>query len=226
MALLFDLSMIVIFAFSVWHGYERGVIRSLVRFVLAAISVFGASRLTKAITPVLSDALPMPGIGTKLSAFVSTTLLEDPNASISQLMSEWGFSERAAKEIENFVLSRSDDFRRSVAQTLSEYIDGLMTETLIFSFALLTFLLIALFLYMMISKALDNSVLTLPDRIVGIATAALMSVATILLICFIVSWILPLIDASFDTRFASLICKESFFVQSTEKINPFYLLLG
>lgn len=226
MSLLFDLLMIAILAFSVWHGYERGVIRSLIRFILAAISVFGASRLTKAITPVLSEALPMPGIGTKLSSFVSTKILEDPLTDISELMSDWGFCERAANEIENFVLSRSDDFQRSVAKTLSEYIDGLMTETLIFAFLLITFLLISLFLYMMISKALENSALTLPDRIVGIASATLMSAATILLLCFIFSWILPLIDACFDTRFAELICEGSFFIQNTEKFNPFYILLG
>ena len=226
MSLLFDLSMIAILAFSVWHGYERGVIRSLIRLILAAVSVFGASRLTKAITPVLSDALPMPGIGTRLSSFVSTRMLEDPLTDISELMNEWGFCERAANEIENFVLSRSDDFQRSVAKTLSEYIDGLMTETLIFSFLLITFLLIALFLYMMISKALESSALSLPDRIVGIAAAVLMAAATILIICFVFSWFLPLVDASFDTRFAQLICEGSFFIQNTEKFNPFYILLG
>lgn len=218
--------MIAILALSVWHGYQRGVIRSLIRLALVSVSVFGASRLTKTINPVLSDALPMPGIGTKLSSFVSTRILEDPLTDISELMGEWGFCERAANEIENFVLSRSDDFQRSVAKTLSEYIDGLMTETLIFTFLLITFLLISLFLYMMISKALESSSLSLPDRIVGIATATLMSAVTILIICFIFSWFLPLIDASFDTRFAELICEGSFFIQHTEKFNPFYILLG
>ena len=151
MSLLFDLALLAIIAYAVWRGYKRGVIRSLIRVGLTGISVFGASRLTKAITPVLSDALPMPGIGTKLSSFVSTTLIEDPLTDISELMSQWGFCQKAATGIENFVLSRSDDFQRSVAKTLSEYIDSLMTETIIFCFILLTFLLISLFLYMMIS---------------------------------------------------------------------------
>ena len=218
--------MIVILAVSVWHGYKRGVIRSLIRIGFASVSVFGASRLTNALTPVLAEALPMPGIGTKLAAHVQTNLIENPGTRISQLMSDWGFCERAATEIENYVLSRSDDFNRSVAKTLSEYIDGLMTETLIFVFVLLTFLLISLFLYMMISKALESSPLSMPDRIVGIASATVMSAATILILCFLASWTLPLIDASFDTGFAGMICENSFFIGITEKINPFYLLLG
>ena len=226
MALLFDLLMIGILAYSLWRGYKRGVIRSLIRLGLAALSVFGASRLTKAITPVLSEALPMPGMGTKLSSFVATTLIEDPLTDISELMRSWGFCSKAATGIENFVLSRSDDFERSIAKTLSEYVDSLMTETVIFAFILLTFLIIALFLYMMISNALDRSALSLPDRIVGTAVAALMAFASILLICFFVSWTLPLIDASFDTGFASMICERSFLISATEKINPFYLLIG
>lgn len=226
MSLLFDLLMIAILVISVWRGYKRGVVRSLIRIGLSALSVFGAGRLTKAVTPVLAEALPMPGIGTKLSSFVATNLIEDPLLDLSELMSSWGFCQKAATGIENYVLSRSDDFERSVAKTLSEYVDTLMAETIIFSFILLTFIIISLFLYMMISNILDRSLLSLPDRIVGVASAVLMSSATVLLICFIASWTLPLLDASFDTSFASMICERSFFITATEKINPFYLLLG
>ncbi len=226
MSLIFDLMLIAILAIAIWRGYKHGVVRGLIWLLLSGVSIFGASRLTKAITPVLAEALPMPGIGTKLSSYVATSLLEDPMADIAELMRQWGFSSRAATGIENFVLSRSADFERSIAKTLSEYIDRLMTETIIFAFILITFLLISLFLYLMISKALDSSPLSLLDKLAGAATSVIMSLAAILLLCFIVSWSMPLLDAAFDTNLAGMICENSIFIQLTEKINPFYLLLG
>ncbi|MDD6262290.1 MAG: hypothetical protein PUA83_04255 [Clostridiales bacterium] len=226
MYLLFDLCMIAIVAVALWRGYRRGIARSLIKLGLAFLSVFGASQLTRAITPVLASALPMPGVGTKLSSYIATNLIEDSTADVGELLTNWGFSGRAAAGIKNFIESRNEDFSNSIAKTLSEYIDSLLTEVLIFIFLLLTFLLISVFLYMLISNALEAPVLSTLDRVVGLSVSGIVSVAAVMIICFLVSWTSPLIDAAFDLGLTGLIAEKSIVIGITEKINPFFLLLG
>ena len=97
---------------------------------------------------------------------------------------------------------------------------------LVFIFLLLAFLLISVFLYMLINNALEAPVISTLDRVVGLSVSCIVSVAAVMIICFLVSWTSPLIDAAFDLSLTGLIAERSIVIGLTEKINPFFLLLG
>ena len=68
--------------------------------------------------------------------------------------------------------------------------------------------------------------LSTADKALGMGIYGLTAVAAVLMICFLVSWIMPLIDASFDLALYDRLVRRSFLLSLTEKINPFALLLG
>ncbi|MBQ5973894.1 MAG: CvpA family protein [Oscillospiraceae bacterium] len=226
MYILFDLLMLALIALFVWKGYRNGILRGAVTLGLFALSVFAAGRLTAIVTPMLADSLPMPGVGTKFASYVATNLIEDPAADLVRLFSDWGLSPRAAQGLSNFVEGHSEDFSASVAKTLSQYVDRLLTEALVFLFLFLLFVLISLFIRVMFKNALETPVLSTADKALGMGIYGLTAVAAVLMICFLVSWIMPLIDASFDLALYDRLVRRSFLLSLTEKINPFALLLG
>jgi uncharacterized membrane protein required for colicin V production len=226
MAYIIDISLLAILVFSALRGYKRGIIKSAIKFVLLLLAVFFAKILTGIIAPALAEALPMPGIGTKLASYLNINLSKLGEISLADLLTQWGFPEKAANSIQDFFQSSAESANKSISGQLSPAVDRLFTQLIVFVFLFLLFWLVAMLLSMLINNALDLPVLKQVDRLSGLAFGLLCGLLAVFVITLIAAWGLPLLDASFDMNLTGIIVSKSLLIRFFNTCNPFLGLLG
>lgn len=226
MAFLVDMVLILIIALAAWMGYRRGVIKTVVKFVLLIVSVVLAKTLSGALAESLSTALPMPGIGTKLASYLNVNMEKLENISLAELLTDWGFPEKAANSIEEFIGSTAQSANESITRQVTPVIDQLLTEILLFAFLLLVFWLITILLTTLVNHVLELPILGTVNRVAGLAVGLAVGLLSVLIIVFLMDWSFPLLDASLDIGLTEKICDQSFMVGLLGKINPFMGMLG
>ncbi|MBR5519647.1 MAG: CvpA family protein [Clostridia bacterium] len=226
MALITDLILIAIFGLAVWTGYRRGIVKTVVKFVLLLLSVLLAKGLSGVLADTLADALPMPGIGTKLASYLNINLEKLENTSLTEVLTNWGFSAEAADSIERFVDSTASGASDSITRQVTPAIDRLLTEIILFVFLMIVFWLVTILLTTLINNVFDLPILSTVNHALGLGFGVLLGALSVLIIVFIMVWSFPLIDASMDINLTRQICGESFIIRFLREINPFMGLLG
>ena len=119
MAFLVDIILILMIVLAAWMGYRRGVLKTIVKFVLLLVSVILAKTLSGALASSLASSLPMPGIGTKLASYLNVNIEKLESMSLAELLTDWGFSEKAAASIEKFVGSTAHSANESITRQVT-----------------------------------------------------------------------------------------------------------
>ena len=226
MALITDIILFAILALAVWTGYRRGIIKTLVKFVLLLLSVLLAKSLSGALAGSLANALPMPGIGTKLASYLNINLEKLENSSLTEILTEWGFPTEAAQSIERFVDSTASGASDSISRQVTPAIDRLLTEIILFVFLMIVFWLVTILLTTLINNVFDLPILSTFNLALGMVAGLVLGALSVLIIVFIMVWSFPLIDASMDINLTSQICDNSFVIKLLREINPFMGMLG
>ena len=226
MALITDIVLIAILALAVWTGYRRGIVKTLVKFVLLLLSVVLAKSLSGALAGSLANVLPMPGIGTKLASYLNINLEKLENSSLTEILAEWGFPTEAAQSIEQFVDSTAAGASDSITRQVTPAIDRLMTEIILFVFLMIVFWLVTILLTTLINNVFDLPILSTVNHTLGLVAGFVLGALSVLIIVFIMVWSFPVVDASMDINLTSQICDQSFVIKILREINPFMGLLG
>ena len=226
MVFLFDLILLAIFAFSIWNGYRKGLIKSVARCGLILLSILCARFVAAAATPVLSEKLPLPGVGTKLASFLNVQFLQAENSELAELLMEWGFPRRAAQSIEEFWVKSANTTTDSISRQLTPVLDRFLTEIIVFLFFLVVFWLIAGLLASLIDGALEVPVINQTNRLIGMGAGALSGLLLLWAVGLVLSWAAPLLDASFDLAINEGLVQKSFFLRMLSSVNPLGWLLG
>ena len=207
-------------------GYRRGIIKTAIKFGLLLISVVLAKVVSGALADSLSNALPMPGIGTKLASYLNINIEKLESMSLAELLTDWGFPDKAARSIEDFVESTAHSANESITRQVTPAIDRLLTEILIFAFLLIVFWLITILLTTLVNHMFELPVLSTVNHATGLAAGIVVGLLSVFVIVFIMVWSFPLIDASLDISLTEGICEKSFMIGILRNINPFMGLLG
>jgi uncharacterized membrane protein required for colicin V production len=226
MVFLLDLFLLGILAYSIWNGYKKGMIKAMVRFGLMFASILGARWAAAAATPVLSEKLPLPGVGTKLASFLNIQLPKAGNSELGELLTEWGFPRRAAQSIERLWEESAASASDSISRQLTPVLDRFLTEILVFLFFLLVFWLIAGLLAGLLDGALEVPLINKTNRLIGLGAGALSGLLLLWAIGLVMSWAAPLLDASFDLSLTEGLVQKSFFLRMLSSSNPLGWLLG
>lgn len=226
MALLLDIFLIVLLLFTIWRGYKRGVVKSVIKLALMLLSVFFAKILSGIIAPSLSQVLPMPGIGTKLTSYLNINVAKLEEISLGELLSKWGLPEKASQSIDRFFINTAQNTSESISRRLTPEIDRLFTEIIVFIFLLIFFWLVSLLLTTLIDNALTLPVISTVSKAAGLGAGLLYGLLTVFIFSFIIAWAMPLLDVSMDTDLTSLLVEKSRLINFFNLINPFTGLLG
>ncbi len=226
MALIVDCILILIIFLSAWMGYKRGIVKTAVKFGLLLISVVLAKTVSGALAASLSNALPMPGIGTKLASYLNINIEKLENMSLAELLTDWGFPDKAARSIEEFVGSTAQTANESITRQVTPAIDRLLTEVLLFAFLLIVFWLITILLTTLVNNVFELPVLSTVNHATGLAAGAVVGLLSAFVIVFIMVWSFPLLDASLDVSLTERICDKSFMIGLLRHVNPFMSLFG
>jgi len=188
MAFLVDIILILMIVLAAWMGYRRGVLKTIVKFVLLLVSVILAKTLSGALASSLAASLPMPGIGTKLASYLNVNIEKLESMSLAELLTDWGFSEKAAASIEKFVGSTAHSANESITRQVTPAIDRLLTEILLFAFLLLVFWLVTILLTTLVNNMLELPVLSTVNHTTGLIAGLGVGLLSVFLIVHISWW--------------------------------------
>lgn len=225
MAVIADIILLAIFALTVWTGYKRGILKTGIRLILFVGAILLSKVLATALTPALSEALPLPGIGTKLASYLNINFAEG-GTNLGEVLTGWGIPKAAAENIEQYFDRTAQTTGESISRQLTPALDKLLTEAIVFVFLLILLLITAALLTALLDRAIELPVIGSVDRACGLAVGAVTGFFLIAIIAFAATWLFPLLDASLDLELTDIFVKKSFLIRMFNSINPFNGLLG
>ncbi|MBR6764100.1 MAG: CvpA family protein [Clostridia bacterium] len=201
--MIVTLCIVAILALFTIFGIKKGLCRTIFGLIGSIVSFFLARYVADALTPIVAGQIPLPGLGTSMTAAMNKAELSERSyETVVTVLTEKGFPTVLAESLASKMNYKTGE---SLVVQLSELLDYAIAYVLCFVVALI----VAILLLSLLSGVLDG-LLKMPIlHVLNMAVGGLLGFATGFVFCWILclalSWLMPLMDACFSSNMTATV---------------------
>ena len=202
MGVIIEISLIVILGFCIFRGYKKGLVRSFLVFVNSIAALVGSFLLANWLTTGLVKYFPFPGIGANLGSFLQNEIEFSGNLNINELLQGYGLPSGISQTISDSINSSVSTIGSSVKQAVSDSVNYLLSYIIIFILAFVILIIVLNIITRIIDGIVKLPILNQANKLLGLLFGLCKGILIVFVLCLIVRYSLPLVDISFDTKYA------------------------